>query len=90
MNDKEWAQIVGKAWADDKFRQQLLANPAAVLKENGITLPAGVTVNVLENMANPSGELSEEELTKVAGGGEKEKVRETTTFEYGGLLIRYS
>ena len=77
MSDKQWSQIVAKAWADDKFKQRLLANPAAVLKENGMTMPAGVIVKVVENTekviyltlpAKPSGELSEADLEKVAGG----------------------
>ena len=77
MTNKQWSQIVAKAWADGKFKQRLLADPAAVLKEHGITLPAGVTVAVLENTdkvlhlvlpAASQGELSEADLEKVAGG----------------------
>ena len=34
MSDKQWSQIVAKAWADANFKQRLLADPAAVLKEN--------------------------------------------------------
>jgi hypothetical protein len=47
--DKRWIQIVGKAWMDDTFKQQLLADPGAVLKANGIPVPAGVTVKAVEN-----------------------------------------
>ena len=77
MNEKQWSQIVAKAWADAKFKQRLLADPAAVLKENGIEVPPGVTVKIIENSekvvhltlpAKPDGELSEEALAKVAGG----------------------
>ncbi|HLK22306.1 MAG TPA: bacteriocin [Bryobacteraceae bacterium] len=36
----------------------------------------------------PNGELSEEELASVSGGDESPK--ETVTFEYGALQVRYS
>ena len=74
---KQWNQIVAKAWADDKFKQQLLANPAAVLRENGVTVPADVIVKMSENSdkvlnltlpAKPKEELSEADLESIAGG----------------------
>ncbi len=74
---KQWSLIVAKAWADDQFKKKLLANPATVLRENGVNLPAGITVNVVESTdkvlnltlpAKPSGELAEEDLERVAGG----------------------
>jgi nitrile hydratase alpha subunit len=77
MFSKQWSQVVAKAWADDKFKQRLLANPAAMLKENGVAVPAHVQVIVVENTdkvvhltlpAKPSGEISEADLAKVAGG----------------------
>ena len=77
MDAKQWSQIVAKAWADPKFKQRLLASPAAVLKENGVDVPTGVAVKVVENSENlvhltlparPTGELSEKELEQVAGG----------------------
>jgi hypothetical protein len=74
----EWSQLVAKAWDDPAFKQRLLADPAAVLKENGLKVPAGVQVKVVENTdkvvhltlpAKPSpAELSEEELHRAAGG----------------------
>jgi hypothetical protein len=47
--DYQWSQVVGLAWADDAFKQRLFANPAKVLKEWGVTVPAGLQVKVLEN-----------------------------------------
>ena len=47
--DKRWIQIVFKAWTDEKFKQQLLADPAAVMKANGIPVPAGIAVKAVEN-----------------------------------------
>jgi len=79
-NSQRWAKLVAQAWADDKFKQRLLNNPAAVLKEFGATVPAGVEVRVVENTnsvvhltlpAKPVGdvtELTESQLSGVFGG----------------------
>ena len=74
-----WNRLVAQAWADPAFKQRLLADPVAVLKENGLLVPSGVTLKVVENTdkvihlvlpPRPSpAELSEEELRRVAGGG---------------------
>ncbi|GAB1394963.1 hypothetical protein MASR1M60_31270 [Rhodocyclaceae bacterium] len=74
---KQYQQLIAKCWADEAFKQKLLADPAATLKAEGIEVPAGVTVQVVENTAqqftlvipmNPE-ELSDEALEGVAGGG---------------------
>jgi hypothetical protein len=49
---KQWAKIVAKAWADDAYKQKLLSEPAAVLREAGADVPAGVTFKVLEAQPN--------------------------------------
>jgi hypothetical protein len=74
----EWSKLVAKAWDDPALKQRLLADPAGVLQEHGLSLPAGVQVKVVENTdqvvhltlpAKPSpAELSLEELDRVAGG----------------------
>ncbi len=73
-----WAELVAKAWDDPALRQKLLSDPAGVLKEHGLLLPAGVQLKVVENTdqmvhlvipKKPTPEeLSEEELHSVAGG----------------------
>lgn len=73
-----WDQIVTKAWQDDKLKNRLLAEPAAVFQEFGLEVPAGVQLRVVENTdqvvyltlpAKPQdGELTEEDLENVAGG----------------------
>ena len=75
---KQWGQIVTKASQDEKFRKQLLADPAVVLKESGLEVPAGVQLRVLENTnqvlhlvlppLQKDKELSDAELEGVAGG----------------------
>lgn len=51
MNDqaKQYQQIIAKCWADESFKQQLMADPATTLKQEGINIPHEVTVNVCEN-----------------------------------------
>jgi len=76
-NDNEFAKIIAKAWRDPAFKAELIANPAAALKAEGIDVPAGMTVTVLENTGKqfhlvlppvPADELSDENLDAVAGG----------------------
>ena len=73
----DFAKIIAKAWRDPAFKAELIANPAAALKAEGIDVPAGMTVTVVENTDKlfhlvlppvPSDELSDEALDAVAGG----------------------
>ena len=76
QNDK-LGQLIAKCWTDSAFKQRLMAEPVAVLNEAGLSVPAGMTVNVLENNDKvlnlviphkPSDDLSDEDLDQVAGG----------------------
>ena len=76
-HDNAFGKIIAKAWRDPAFKAALIANPAAALKAEGIDVPAGITVTVLENTDKqfhlvlphqPTGELSDEALEAVAGG----------------------
>ena len=76
-NDNEFGKIIAKAWRDPAFKAALIANPAAALKAEGIEVPDGITVTVLENTDKqfhlvlppvPTDELSDEALDRVAGG----------------------
>jgi hypothetical protein len=51
-NQKIWTRIVAKAWEDEGYKARLLADPASVLKAEGIDVPAGKTVAVLEAKEN--------------------------------------
>ena len=75
---KVWARLVARSWADNEFRERLKAEPAAVLAENGISLPEGAPVRIVELTEGeviiplprrPSEILSDEELAQVAAGG---------------------
>ncbi len=70
-------RIIAKAWADDAFKAALLADPRAMLAAEGIALPAGLTLKVVENTAEtmhvilpppPAAALSDEAIGAVAGG----------------------
>jgi len=73
----ELGKIIAKAWRDPAFKADLIANPAAALKAEGIDVPAGMAVTVVENTDKlfhlvlppvPSDELSDEALDAMAGG----------------------
>jgi hypothetical protein len=72
-------KIIARAWRDPAFKAKLIADPHATLKEAGVTVPAGVTVKVVENSdthvhlvlpPKPTSELSDSALDQVAGGHE--------------------
>lgn len=73
-----WQQLVARAWSDSALKARLLADPAKVLRAEGMSVPTGVTVNVFENTdkvlnlvlpvkPEPS-ELSDEELQGIMAG----------------------
>ncbi len=78
------AKVVAKALQDDDFRKKLQKNPkAAVAEIAGKALPEALLVKVVDDApntltivlpkaakkANAKGELSDDALSKVAGGG---------------------
>jgi hypothetical protein len=66
------AQIITKAWTDEVFRYRLLSDPARMLRAEGVSVPQGVEVRILEDtdkvlhvvvpMKPSKQELSEEQL----------------------------
>ncbi|MFV3127225.1 NHLP leader peptide family RiPP precursor [Niveispirillum sp. KHB5.9] len=69
-------RIIAKAWADEGFKARLLADPTAVLKAEGLAIPAGIVVSVVEDTsslrtlvlpARPT-DLSDDDLDTAAGG----------------------
>ena len=78
MNDqaKQYQQLIAKCWADDAFKQRLLADPAGTLAAEGMAVPEGVTLRVVEDTAQavtlviparPT-ELTDEALVGSVGG----------------------
>ena len=73
------AKAIARAWSDAAYKTKLLSDPHAALADAGVEVPAGMTVKVMGNTADTqhlvlpvapdnAGELSIEELEKVAGG----------------------
>jgi len=71
-------KIIAKALRDESFKQQLIADPAVVLKAEGGEVPDGITLKVVEDAedvkhlvlpAVDNGKLEDEILDWVAGGG---------------------
>ena len=44
-----WAQIVVKAWTDERFCARLLAEPKAVAREEGLALPKDIQLRVVQH-----------------------------------------
>ena len=74
---RKMGEIITRTWVDEAFKQRLLSDATAVLKEEGIEIPAGLQVRVFENTdtvynialpPKPSRELSGDTLDSVAGG----------------------
>ena len=49
MKAVNWEAIIDKAGTDAGFKQRLLADPAKALGEEGVAVPEGVTVKVVES-----------------------------------------
>lgn len=49
MDTKKWHFIVEKASSDVQFKNRLLAEPKKILAEEGVVVPDGVTVNIVES-----------------------------------------
>ena len=72
------ARILARAAEDDEFRAKLLADPKPVISaELGVTIPERFTIEVHEDDATSahlvlpvSEQLTDEDLSKVAGGGD--------------------
>jgi hypothetical protein len=41
--------VIAKAWADEDFKQALMRDPRAVIEGEGVHLPEGLEVRVMEN-----------------------------------------
>jgi hypothetical protein len=74
--EKRVNELVTKCWEDEGFKQKLMADPVATLKAQGVELPPGMKIQVVENtdqaftlVIPPKPEdLSDEELDMAVGG----------------------
>jgi len=65
------AELIVNAWRDEAYREKLIGDPAATLKDAGLALPADCRVTVLEDTSTVS-HISIPRLEDVAAG-EKEQ-----------------
>jgi hypothetical protein len=75
---QKWGELIAKSWDDSKLHDRLLNDATAVLRENGVAVPPGVQVKVVQDTntvvhlvmpPKPNDEeIAEEELAAVAGG----------------------
>jgi len=49
---QQWAKIIAKAWADEDFKARLIAEPAETLKAEGMEVPDGITIKVVQDTEN--------------------------------------
>lgn len=76
VQNKAFASVVARSWSDADFRAQLLADPTATLTANGLHVPDGKRVEIVEDsdtvmhitLPNRPSALSDDELDSVAGG----------------------
>ena len=70
--EKQWAQMISRCWVDEGYKERLLKDPRAVLKESGIGVPENIKINILETKEDeitltlpprPAAEVSIEELS---------------------------
>ncbi len=47
--DRIMQKIIVKAWMDDDYKQALLADPTALLKEAGVEIHEGVKIRIVED-----------------------------------------
>ena len=71
------ASLFAACWKDEALKARFMSDPKAVLAEYGMDVPDGMDVKVVENAddcvhitmpASRSGDLSDDELEKAAGG----------------------
>jgi len=76
MNEQTYKTILTKCWADPDFKQRLIAEPVKTLRAEGVTVPDGIQVTVVENTTSeftfvippePS-ELSDQAMDRISGG----------------------
>lgn len=44
-------KIVTRCWQDEEFKKSLLADPRAILEAEGVDVPEGITIKVVEDTA---------------------------------------
>jgi hypothetical protein len=70
-------KIIARCWEDEEFKKRLMADPAKILDAEGVNIPDGVSIRVVEDTDQvrtliippaPS-RLDDDQLNGIAGGG---------------------
>jgi hypothetical protein len=81
---KMWAKIVAKAWADEDYKQRLIKDPAAVLKAEGVDVPEGVEFKCVEATDKQAWLVLPSKPTAIGGVEEGERLA-AVVFTCGGF-----
>lgn len=46
---KGMARVIAKAWTDEGFKKRLMSDPTAVLSEEGVMVPEGIDLRIIED-----------------------------------------
>jgi hypothetical protein len=47
--ENQMQQIITRCWGDEEFKKRLMADPAKILDAEGVNLPDGVSIRVMED-----------------------------------------
>ncbi|HLL03381.1 MAG TPA: hypothetical protein VK539_22550 [Myxococcaceae bacterium] len=78
---KQWGKLVAQAWFNADFKRRLLSEPAHVMREQGLAVPAGARLKIQDGEATTAGCLPQDDLEVLArwtAGGRDEEARELT------------
>ena len=72
-----YQNIIKKCWSDENFKKRFIEDPATLLQQEGIEVPEGTNIKVVENTSNEthfvipmqSNVITDEMLENVASGG---------------------
>ena len=67
---RQWSKLAERACKDPELKQRLLNDPAPLLREAGIEVPAGAEVRVTEERGSLNCVIESGKAAKAAGGGE--------------------
>ena len=74
--NKQLQQVIAKCWEDSEFKAQLKNNPQETLTQEGVSVPEGKEIKVMENtddtiylvIPEKPDQISDEDLSNTAGG----------------------
>jgi len=72
---KQWANIIAKTWADDDYKARLIAEPKVVLAEEGVELDDDLDYAVVEAAENQVVLVLPSQRIATASPGEVEERR---------------